>query len=101
IEPALANTISGELAGVGRQRGEFDTFELGGDIEAGQRIKRIQAAFDANRRVFVDFTGNIDFRGFRRTAVDSANLTVELLNRRSKVGRQAKVGKVSGAIGNI
>src|SRR5690606_23733522 len=46
VHSAFLDAIAGKLAGVGRQRGEFDLFEAGCDVQALQWVEGCQAAFD-------------------------------------------------------
>ncbi|MNI89683.1 hypothetical protein D3C73_1471150 [compost metagenome] len=94
VQTALADTEAGELARVGRQRGQLDTFEAGGDIQACHRVERVQRAFDGNRCITVDLALDVDLGRRRLAVVDGADLAVELLHRRGEVRCQSEVGKV-------
>ena len=98
IEPALADAVTGELAGVGRQGGQLDAFETGGDVEAGHRVERVDRALDGHRRIAVDLALDVDAGRFRLTAVDGADLAVELLDGGGEVRGQAEVGEVGRAV---
>src|SRR5690606_2891974 len=74
VQPALTDTVAGEFARVGRQSGQFHPLELGGDVQASQRIERIQAAGDGDWRVAVDVAAHIDARRLLRLTVDRADL---------------------------
>jgi hypothetical protein len=63
VEPALADAEARELAGVGRQGGQFDALEAGGDIQAGHRVERVERALDGHRRVAVDLALDVDLAG--------------------------------------
>ncbi len=101
IEPALADPETGELSGVGSQVGQLDTLEAGGDIQAGHRVERVEAAFDGHRRVSIDLALDVHGCGCRLAVVDGADTTIELLHGGGKVGGQGHVGKVCRAILDI
>src|SRR5471032_2985568 len=98
VKPALADAETGEPAGVRRQRGQLDAFEAGGDIQRRHRIKRVHAAFDGHWRIAIHLALDVDAGRFGLAAVNGADLPVELLNGRGKVGREAEVGKVGRAV---
>ncbi len=98
IESALADTVTGELAGVGRQGGQFDPFETGGDVQAGHRVERVDRTLDGHRRIAVDLAFDVDTGRFCLAAVDGADLPVELLNSSGEVRGQAEVGEVCRTI---
>ena len=98
VEPALADAETGKLAGVGRQRGQLDALEAGGDVQAGKRVERVEGTLDGNRCVAVDLALDIDLGRQRLAVVDGADLAVELLDGGGEIGGERQVGKVGRTV---
>ena len=101
VEPAFANAKARELAGVGREGGQFDALEAGGDIQAGQRVERVECALDGDRCVAVDLALHVDLGRHRLAVVDGADLAIELLNGRGEVRGEGEVGEVGRAVVDV
>src|SRR5690606_31389856 len=100
VEAALANTVTGELAGIGCQRGQFDLLEAGGNVQTLQWIEWRQLALDTDGRVAIHLALDVDRRRRLPLIVQRADPSVELLDRRGEGRAQAEVGEVGQPVGD-
>lgn len=55
------DVVVGEFVGIGCQGGQFDVFEVGGDVEFFQWVEWVQFVGDGYWCVFVDFVFDVYF----------------------------------------
>src|SRR5690606_16220052 len=79
VQATFANAVTGKFARIGGQGRQFHAFELRGDVQAGQGVEWVQAADDGHRRIAVNIAAHINGCRLWRSAVDGADLAVELL----------------------
>src|SRR5690606_3612032 len=101
VETSLANTVAGELSGVGGQGGQLDMLEAGGNVERLQGVKRRQLATDADWRVAINLAFDIDFRRLLAAIVEGRYRAIELVHGGGERRSQAEVGKVPGAVADL
>ena len=98
VESPLADAVAGELAGIGRQGGQLDALEAGGDVELLQRVEWVQFAGDGHRCVLVDLALDVHLGRLRVARVEGADFAAELLDGGTERRHQGQVGEVRRAV---